>query len=58
MRTFLRGWARHTAGILKHEKVRSSAIIDELDGIVVGRLLSVQEIELKNQSNEKIARPL
>ena len=50
-RTFLRGWARHTAGMLKDEKVRLSAIIDELDGIAVGRPLSAQEIELKSQSN-------
>ena len=32
LRTFLRGWARHTTGILKKEKVRLSAIIDDLDG--------------------------
>ena len=58
MRTFLRGWARHTTGILKKEKARLSAIIENLDGIAVERALSPQEIELKCQSNVQIARLL
>ena len=31
MRKFLRGWARHTTGMLKKEKERMCSIIDELD---------------------------
>ena len=33
LRTFLRGWARHTTGILKKEKARLSGIIDDLEAI-------------------------
>ena len=58
IRKFLRGWARHTAGILKKEKIRLSAIIEDLDEIAVGRPLSATEIELKSQSNAQIARLL
>ena len=50
MRTFLRGWARHTTGILKKEKAHLSTIIENLDEIA--------EIELKSQSNAQIARLL
>src|SRR3954470_365148 len=31
LRKFLRGWARHTAGILKNEKLRLTSIIDDLE---------------------------
>ena len=44
--------------MLKKEKIRLSAIIDELDGFSAVRLLSTQEIDLKNQSNAQIARLL
>ena len=37
LRKFLRGWARHTSGMLKKEKVRLCAIIDELDKIAESR---------------------
>jgi len=58
LRKFLRGWARHTAGILKKEKIRLSSIINNLEASAEVRLLSAQEIELKNQSNAEIARLL
>ena len=41
--------------MLKKEKVRLSAIIDDLDGIAIVRSLSQQEIELKSQSNAQLA---
>ena len=40
LRTHLRGWARHTAGILKKEKARLSAMIDELKEIAERQPLS------------------
>ena len=43
------------AGQLKKEKLRLSSIIDELEAFAEVRLLSTQEIELKNQSNAEIA---
>uniref|UniRef100_A0A453KU06 Reverse transcriptase domain-containing protein n=1 Tax=Aegilops tauschii subsp. strangulata TaxID=200361 RepID=A0A453KU06_AEGTS len=58
MRQHLAGWAKHTNGIYKKEKQRLSTIIDDLDKIAETRTLSQQEIELKNQSNEKVARLL
>ena len=54
----LRGWARHTAGILKKEKARLSTIIDEVEEIAELQLLSPQQIELKCQSNARIAQLL
>jgi hypothetical protein len=51
----LSGWASHTAGILKKEKLRLSAIIDELEAFAEVRSLSPQEIELKSQSNAQTA---
>jgi hypothetical protein len=54
MRRHLSGWASHTAGILKKEKLRLSAIIDELESLAEVRLLSSDEIELKSQSNAHI----
>jgi mannosylglycoprotein endo-beta-mannosidase len=50
----LSGWARHTAGILKKEKLCLSAIIDDLEALAEVRLLSSDEIELKIQSNAQI----
>ena len=58
MRQHLSGWAKHTNGIYKKEKQRLSTFIDDLDKIAETRTLSQQEIELKNQSNEKVARLL
>ena len=58
MRQHLSGWAKHTNGIYKKEKQRLCTIIDDLDKIPETRTLSQQEIELKNQSNEKLARLL
>ena len=58
MRRFLIGWAKHTSGIYKKEKQRLSTIIDDLDKIAETRILSQQEIDMKNQSNEQIARLL
>jgi mannosylglycoprotein endo-beta-mannosidase len=49
------GWARHVTGILKKEKARLSSIIDDLEALAEVGPLSTQEIELKNQSNAKIA---
>ena len=58
MRQHLSGWAKHTNVLYKKEKQRLCTIIDDLDKIAKTRTLSEQEIELKNQSNEKIARLL
>jgi hypothetical protein len=57
-RKHLGGWARHTAGILKKEKLRLSSIIDNLEALAEVRPLLPQEIELKSQSNAQIARLL
>jgi hypothetical protein len=54
MRKHLSGWASHIAGILKKEKLRLSAIIDELEALAEVRLLSSDDIELKSQSNSQI----
>ena len=48
---FLGGWARHTMGILKKEKLRLSSIIDELEALAEVRPLSEHEIEIKSHSN-------
>jgi hypothetical protein len=58
MRKHLLGWARHVTGILKKENQRLSTIIDELEALAEVRLLSVNEIELKSQSNAQIANLL
>ena len=58
LRKFLSGWARHTAGILKKEKLRLSSIIDELEALAEVRPLSEHEIEIKNHSNAQIANML
>ena len=58
LRKFLRGWARHTTGMLKKEKERLCIIIDELDKLAEIRPLSAQEIEIKNQSNVQVGRML
>ena len=58
LRKFLRGWARHTAGILKKEKLRLTSIIDVLEASEEVGPLTAQQIELKSQSNAEIARLL
>ena len=58
LRQFLRGWAKHTAGIYKKEKLRLSVLIESLDKIVEVRLLSAAEIEQKIHLNEQLARLL
>ena len=58
LRQFLRGWAKHTAGIYKKEKLRLSVLIDSLDKIAEVRLLSAAEIEQKSHLNEQLARLL
>jgi hypothetical protein len=55
LRSHLSGWARHVTGVLKKEKLRLSSIIDELEALAEIGPLSTQEIDLKNQSNAKIA---
>jgi hypothetical protein len=55
LRSHLSGWACHVTGILKKEKARLSSIIDDLEALAEVGPLSTQEIELKNQSNAKIA---
>jgi hypothetical protein len=42
-------------GVLKKEKLRLSAIIDDLEALAETTPLSTQQIELKNQSNAMIA---
>ena len=56
LRNYLVSWAHHTTGLLKKEKQRPSSIIDELEALAECRQLSMQEIELKSQSNALIAR--
>ena len=34
LRTYLVGWARHTTGLLKKEKLRLSSIIDVLEALI------------------------
>jgi hypothetical protein len=58
LRKFLGGWARHTVGILKKEKLRLSSIIDELEALAEVRPLSEHEIEIKNHLNAQIANML
>ena len=58
LRKFLRGWARHTTGMLKKEKERLCSIIDELDKLAEIRPLSVTESDLKRHSNEQVGRML
>ena len=58
LHNFLSGWARHTAGILKKEKLRLSSIIDELEALVEVRPLSEHEIKMKSHSNAQIASML
>jgi hypothetical protein len=55
MRKHLSGWASHTTGILKKEKLRLSTIIDELEALAEVRLLSSIKIDLKSQANAQIA---
>ena len=40
LRNYLVGWARHTTGLLKKEKIRLSSIIDALEALAEVRLLS------------------
>ena len=58
LRKFLRGWARHTTGMLKKEKERLCSIIDELDKLAESRPLSANESDLKRHSNEQVGRML
>ena len=57
-RKFLSGWARHTIGILKQEKLRLSSIIDEIEAFAENRPLTAQEIETKSQANVQLAKIL
>ena len=54
-RKHLVGWARHMVGQLKQDKLRLSSVIDDLEAFAEIRPLSTHEIELKNQSNAKMA---
>ena len=58
LRKFLRGWARHTTGMLKKEKERMCSIIDELDKLAEVRPLSANESDLKQHSNELVGHML
>ena len=55
LRKYLVGWARHATGMLKKEKQRLSSSIDDLEALAESRPLSMEEIELKSQSNALIA---
>jgi mannosylglycoprotein endo-beta-mannosidase len=55
LRKHLSGWASHTAGVLKKEKLRLSNIIDELEALAKVRPLTSIELDLKIQSNTQIA---
>jgi hypothetical protein len=55
VRKYLGGWARHTAGLLKQEKLSLSTSIDELEAIAEYRRLTTHELDLKNQNNAKLA---
>jgi hypothetical protein len=54
-RRYLDGWARHMAGQLTAEKLGLSSVIIDIEAIAKVRPLTMQEIELKNQSNAKLA---
>ena len=58
LRKFLGGWARHTTGILKKEKLHLSSLIDDLEALAEIRPLSDIVIEIKSQSNAQLARML
>jgi hypothetical protein len=51
----LGGWARHTTGILKQERLRLSTMIENLEALAEVHPLLVHEIELKSQYNAQIA---
>jgi hypothetical protein len=51
LRSHLSGWARHVTCVLRKEKLRLSSIIDDLEALAETIPLSLQQIELKNQSN-------
>jgi hypothetical protein len=55
LHSHLSGWARHVTGVLKNEKAGLSSIIDGLEALAEVSPLSAQEIEIKKQSNAKIA---
>jgi hypothetical protein len=54
-RRYLGGWARHMTGQLKNEKLQLSSIIDDIEALAEVRPLTTHEIELKSQSNAKLA---
>jgi hypothetical protein len=58
VRKHLGGWARHTTGILKKEKLRLSGIIDNLEALTEVRPLLPHETELRSQSNAEISQLL
>jgi hypothetical protein len=55
LRSHLSGWTKHVTGVLKKENLRLLSTIDDLEALAETNPLSAQEIELKNQSNAKIA---
>jgi mannosylglycoprotein endo-beta-mannosidase len=54
LRKHLSSWASHTADILRKEKLRLTAIIDDLEAAAEVRPLSSHEIDLKSQSNAQL----
>ena len=54
LRQYLRGWARHTAGVYKKEKKRLIAWLDELDKKAETSILTDNEINLKHYLKETL----
>jgi hypothetical protein len=55
VRQYLRGWAKHMAGIYKKEKKRLISLLDQLDKKVESSILSDNEINLKHYLKERLA---
>jgi predicted secreted Zn-dependent protease len=55
LRQYLRGWAKHTAGIYRKENKSLSSLIDRLDKKVKTSILSDNEINMKHCLKERLA---
>jgi hypothetical protein len=54
LRQYLRGWAKHTAGIYKKEKKNLISLIDQLDKKAETSILSDNEINMKHYLKERL----
>jgi hypothetical protein len=55
LRQYLRGWAKHTAGIYRKENKSLSSLIDRLDKKVKTSILFDNEINMKHCLKERLA---